>query len=543
MSGSDLTISFAAIASYESSLGSSSSSDDGRSKSDVRTELVVMFWWLCCRCAVRIAAAVNTVGRGGAALACVVMEMMCWFDAAVEYAVQCVWAGCGLASRKWYSVSSFVASGLCGSAVAIASTASSRMVVVTVCGTVSAVQGLRMSANVNAGTRQDVQCPRMNVAAETGQEREPDTIVSGNVGLSEPDTCVSGCENVKLVETGAAVETCCAMVDADLGGVVRPCVGVSSGSVELECRCTVVQKLLGAAELAIHHAVNECECGAYEGILPVADYLSAGVLGVDSLCGMVQAMYGVELKCQCKYALEALDVAQMAMQGLANQMGSESMKQQTAMDVVVQQSMVTAAVAMDEVVHQSMVTAAAVGAEVQQPMGAAASENEVRQQPMVAAALSVDGVRQQPMVAAAVEDEVRQQPMVEQSIVKAATATNGKAVEQSIVKAAIAANGKAVEQSIVKAATATNGKAVEQSIVKEAAANGKVVEHSIVKAAVATSGKAVERSIVKEAAAAAANGKAVEQSIVQAAATTNGKAVEHSIVKAAVATSGKAVEQ
>ena len=41
------------------------------------------------------------------------------------------------------------------------------------------------------------------------------------------------------------------------------------------------------AELAIHHAVNDCECGAYVGVLSVAENWSAGALGVDPVCAMV----------------------------------------------------------------------------------------------------------------------------------------------------------------------------------------------------------------------------------------------------------------
>jgi hypothetical protein len=302
LSGSDLAVSFVAIASCESSLGSSGSSDDGRSKSDDETELVMMFWWLCYRCAVGIAAVVNAVRRGGAALVCVVMEMMCWFDATVEYAVQCVWAGCGVASRKWCSVNSCVASGLCGFAVAIVNTTFSRMVMATVCGAMGAVQGSGMSAKLGVEFEQ---CPRTYVAAQTDQE-------------CKPDTSVSVVENMDSLETEATAAVCIPTVVVDLGTVVEPCV---SGKNSCCASCTskpldvvLVQQVLEVAELAMHHAVNECGCGAYVSILPVVNSLETGVQDVDSLCEMVQVLYEVEQECHCKCTLKALDVVQTALQ-------------------------------------------------------------------------------------------------------------------------------------------------------------------------------------------------------------------------------------
>ena len=200
LSGSDLTVSFAAIGSEDSSLGSNGGSSGG-SDDDDEAELLVVFWWLCCRCVVRIAVVMNAVRRGGAALVYVVMEAMCWFDAAVECAVQYVWAGCGMASLKWCSVRSFVASvaGLCGFATTIVSTPFSGVVMALECGDGSAFQESSVGAVLSAG-------PCANVIAQASQECEPDTIVSGNVSASEhiePDTCVSGGKQMHLGETAA----------------------------------------------------------------------------------------------------------------------------------------------------------------------------------------------------------------------------------------------------------------------------------------------------------------------------------------------------
>ena len=109
LSGSNLAVSFAAIASGESSC-SSGSSGDGESWCN-EDELAVVFWWLWCRswcqCAVVATTVVNAVHRSGAVLG----GMMCVFDTAVERAVQ---TGYGVVSCKLRSVYTFVGSDLCG---------------------------------------------------------------------------------------------------------------------------------------------------------------------------------------------------------------------------------------------------------------------------------------------------------------------------------------------------------------------------------------------------------------------------------------------
>ena len=105
LSGSDLAVSFAAIASDASSC-SSVSSGDGESWGN-EDELAVVFWWLWCRCAVVATTVVGAVHWSGAALG----GMMCVFDIAVECAVQ---TGYGVVSCKLRSVYTFVASDLCG---------------------------------------------------------------------------------------------------------------------------------------------------------------------------------------------------------------------------------------------------------------------------------------------------------------------------------------------------------------------------------------------------------------------------------------------
>ena len=82
----------------------------------------------------------------------------------------------------------------------------------------------------------------------------------------------------------------------------------------------MTQQVVKIAELAIHHAVNEYECGAYVDVMSSSQDVSIGALGVDAVCAMVQELNGMELECGCKSALAALDVAQVALQHLANTM-------------------------------------------------------------------------------------------------------------------------------------------------------------------------------------------------------------------------------
>ena len=316
LSGSDLVVSFAAIASScESSLGSSGSSGNGRSESEGETKLVMMFWWLCCWCAVGIAAVVNTVRRGGAALVCVVMEMMYWFDAAVEYAVQCVWAGCDVASRKWCGVNSCVTSGLCGFAVAIVSTctAFSRMVMATVCGAVGAVQGSGMSAKLGASGGDSVCC------------------------TSEPS-------DVVLV----------------------------GGDIQQEAN------LLRLARMTFQHAVDSCDCGVMaaagraECALTLA--VESGVCG-SALCGLLEARRHMSIfsgMCSCEESVNALRVAldltceAVVVEAAADELRQQSMVTAAAAGAVRQQPMVTAA-AENEVVQQPVVVAASENEVRQQP--------------------------------------------------------------------------------------------------------------------------------------------------------------------------------
>ena len=197
--GSDLTVIFVETGSCDSSL--SDSSDSGGRGDDDEAVQVAVFWWLCCRYAVWFTTVVNVVRRGGAALACVVMATMCWLDAAVEFAVRYVWAGCKVTSFKWCNVRSFVAS-VCGSAVAIVSTVFGGVVMAPACGDGSAFQESAFGAALGAGPCASV----TTQAGQRGQEFEPDTIVSGNVSEhSEPDTCVSGGNQMYLGEVVAVL--------------------------------------------------------------------------------------------------------------------------------------------------------------------------------------------------------------------------------------------------------------------------------------------------------------------------------------------------
>ena len=68
----------------------------------------------------------------------------------------------------------------------------------------------------------------------------------------------------------------------------------------------LTQQVVEIAELAIHHAVNECECGAYVDVMSSSQDVSIGALGVDAVCAMVQELNGMGLECGCKSALAAL---------------------------------------------------------------------------------------------------------------------------------------------------------------------------------------------------------------------------------------------
>ena len=92
-----------------------------------------------------------------------------------------------MTSFKWYNVRSFVASisGLCGSAVTIVGTVFGGVVIAPACNNGSAFQESAVGAVLGAGL-----CA--NVTTQADQKCESDTIVSGNVRVDEPDTCVSG---------------------------------------------------------------------------------------------------------------------------------------------------------------------------------------------------------------------------------------------------------------------------------------------------------------------------------------------------------------
>ena len=211
--------------------------------------------------------------------------------------------------------------------------------------------------------------------------------------VSAVKTSVSGGQNMDSETNGTTVAACNPMGDVSLGAAVERCVGCTSEPSDV----VLVQQVLEVAELAIHHAVNECGCGAYVDILPVVDSLEAGVQDVDSLCEMVQVLHEVEQKCQCKCALKALDVVQIAIQHCVHKLMDA--------DAMEQPNMEAAAAVYDAMEQPNVKAAAAVYDAMEQPnMKAAATVYDAMEQPNVKVAAAVyDAMRQSAVKQAATE--------------------------------------------------------------------------------------------------------------------------------------------
>jgi hypothetical protein len=228
-----------------------------------------------------------------------VMGMLRGFVVAVESVVQRTWVRCGASCGELYASCACVdpvGSDMSSSTVSRDSVAAHSGVLVDTVGVVtpSAFQRSTVVVGLEAEGSE-------GVSWHDAVDAPPAVLL-----VRELDACVSA-------QQGAIP-----MENVTVAGVQQPAAQPVTDSAQTR-KCTSEppstvfdQQVLEMAQLAVHNAVNVCECGAHIELFEVSDLLFDDEICKMGLVEVIEVLEMVEVQCQCEDAAGEIKAAQMA---------------------------------------------------------------------------------------------------------------------------------------------------------------------------------------------------------------------------------------